>query len=129
GGPSTQLTQGRVYTIGGVSAPEVIADVETPGTATDASSRSPYSRFLCLTQSKIELVKEIKNCGQGPQLRLLSREDENQSAGYTIATRRRPSRHLLSYCFTGQVALEMALYVRDKCLALLIVNVILILMS
>ncbi|GAB2292208.1 hypothetical protein Dimus_026458, partial [Dionaea muscipula] len=37
GGPSTQLTQGRVYVIGGVSAPEVIADVETPGTTADAS--------------------------------------------------------------------------------------------
>ncbi|GAB2275427.1 hypothetical protein Dimus_010183, partial [Dionaea muscipula] len=32
GGPSTQLIQGRVYAIGGVSAPEVVADVETPGT-------------------------------------------------------------------------------------------------
>ncbi|GAB2266964.1 hypothetical protein Dimus_001951, partial [Dionaea muscipula] len=37
GGPSTQLTQGRVYAIGGVSAPEVVADVETPGTTADAS--------------------------------------------------------------------------------------------
>ncbi|GAB2280672.1 hypothetical protein Dimus_015299 [Dionaea muscipula] len=37
GGPSTQLTQGRVYAIGGVSVPEVIADEETPGTTADAS--------------------------------------------------------------------------------------------
>ncbi|GAB2273848.1 hypothetical protein Dimus_008620 [Dionaea muscipula] len=37
GGPSTQLTQGRVYAIGSVSAPEVVADVETPGATTGAS--------------------------------------------------------------------------------------------
>ncbi|GAB2274798.1 hypothetical protein Dimus_009573, partial [Dionaea muscipula] len=36
-GPSTQLTQGRVYAIGGVSAPEVVADVETPGSTADTS--------------------------------------------------------------------------------------------
>ncbi|GAB2272234.1 hypothetical protein Dimus_007055, partial [Dionaea muscipula] len=37
GGPSTQLTQDRVYAIRSISAPEVVADVETLGTIADAS--------------------------------------------------------------------------------------------
>ncbi|GAB2267601.1 hypothetical protein Dimus_002583 [Dionaea muscipula] len=76
GGPSTQLTQGRVYAIGGVSAPEVVADVETPGIIADASvargeepKRYDYFEETFLTMCKLRREDGVWWIGSGENRR------------------------------------------------------------
>ncbi|GAB2292707.1 hypothetical protein Dimus_026944, partial [Dionaea muscipula] len=79
GGPSTQLTQGRVYAIGSISAPEVVAD---NGFGMVDEKSTPFNLEVVLASSKTE---EDRAGSKGREnIEDIDREDEERDTPILI---------------------------------------------